>query len=96
MFAPNRPKLMFKEEFDERLAFEVSQKGWCGIAMVELPEGGRVDVFFYSPERLARDLENGRQGWTSLHSRARAYRSPGGHVGIHAGGCGTVISARLL
>jgi len=48
---------MFKEEFDERLAFEVSQKGWCGIAMVELPEGGRVDVFFYSPERLAQDLE---------------------------------------
>jgi hypothetical protein len=57
MFAANRPKLMFKEKFDERLAFEVSRKGWCGIAMVELPEGGRVDVFFYSPERLAHDLE---------------------------------------
>lgn len=57
MFSPNRPRLIFKEEFDERLAFEVSQKGWCGIAMVELPEGGKVDVFFYSPEGLAYDLQ---------------------------------------
>jgi hypothetical protein len=57
MFTVNRPKLAFKEKFDERLAFEVSQKGWCGIAVVELPEGGRVDVFFYSPTRLAQDLE---------------------------------------
>jgi hypothetical protein len=53
----SRPKLTFKEEFDERLAFEVSQKGWCGIAAVELPEGGKVDVVFYSPTRLAQDLE---------------------------------------
>jgi hypothetical protein len=53
----SRPQLTFKEKFDERLAFEVSQKGWCGIAAVELPEGGKVDVFFYSPTRLAQDLE---------------------------------------
>jgi hypothetical protein len=53
----SRPKLTFKEEFDERLAFEVSQKGWCAIAAVELPEGGKVDVVFYSPTRLAQDLE---------------------------------------
>jgi hypothetical protein len=57
MHAPKSPKLIFKEEFDERLAFDVAQKGWCGIAMVELPEGGRVDVFFYDPTRLAQDLE---------------------------------------
>ena len=58
MLALNRPKLIFKEEFSERLAFDVAQKGWCGIAAVELPGRGRVDVFFYSPERLAQDLES--------------------------------------
>jgi hypothetical protein len=52
-----RPKLIFKEKFDDRLAFDVAQKGWCGIVTVELPEGGRVEVFFYSPTRLAQDLE---------------------------------------
>jgi|SRR5581483_8024106 len=57
MHALKHPKLIFKEEFDERLAFDVAQKGWCGIAMVELPEGGSVDVFFYAPTRLAQDLE---------------------------------------
>jgi len=57
MLALNRPKLIFKEEFDDRLAFDVSQKGWCGIAAVELPDGGRADVFFYTPTRLAQDLE---------------------------------------
>jgi hypothetical protein len=51
------PKLIFKEQFDERLAFDIAQKGWCGIAVVELPEGGRVDVSFYDPTRLAQDLE---------------------------------------
>jgi len=57
MLVPKRPKLIFKQQFDELLAFDVSQKGWCGIVMVELPEGGTVDVFFYSPTRLAQDLE---------------------------------------
>lgn len=57
MCALKLPKLIFKEEFNERLAFDVAQKGWCGIAMVELPEGGKVDVFFYAPARLAQDLE---------------------------------------
>jgi hypothetical protein len=36
----------------------VSQKGWCGIVAVELPDGGRVDVFFYDSIRLAQDLES--------------------------------------
>jgi len=57
MHAVKRPKLIFQQEFDERLAFDVAQKGWCGIAIVELPEGGSVDVFFYAPTRLAQDLE---------------------------------------
>lgn len=51
------PRLIFKEEFDERTAFEVEQKGWCGIAAVRLPNGTETDVFFYDPVRLAQDLE---------------------------------------
>src|SRR5436305_15052254 len=57
MHAVKRPKLIFQQEFDERLAFDVAQKGWCGIAIVELPQGGGVDVFFYAPTTLAQDLE---------------------------------------
>ena len=57
MNATDRPKLLFQEPFDERTAFEVSQKGWCGIGIVELPGGERVRVFFYDPARLAQDLE---------------------------------------
>ena len=53
------PRLIFKEEFDDRFAFEVAQKGWCGIAVVELPNGDRREVFFYDPVRLAQDLEVG-------------------------------------
>ena len=53
------PRLVFKEEFDERLAFEVAQKGWCGIAVVQLPNGDSREVFFYDPGRLAQDLEVG-------------------------------------
>jgi hypothetical protein len=57
MQALNSAKLIFKERFDERLAFEVEQKGWCGIGVVELPNGDRMNVFFYDPVRLAQDLE---------------------------------------
>jgi hypothetical protein len=53
----NYPRHIFKEDFDECLAFEVAQKGWCGIAVVELPNGDRREVFFYDPVRLAQDLE---------------------------------------
>ena len=53
----DRPKLLFEANFDERLACEVEQKGWCGIGSVELPSGARVKVFFYDPVRLAQDLE---------------------------------------
>ncbi len=51
--------LLFTENFDERTAFEIEEKGWCGIALVELPGGVRVKLFFYDPVRLAQDLENG-------------------------------------
>jgi hypothetical protein len=53
----NRPKLLFTETFDERLAYEVEQKGWCGIGVVELPGQSQVRVFFYDPIRLAQDLQ---------------------------------------
>jgi hypothetical protein len=51
------PRLVFEQPFDERLAYEVEQKGWCGIALVEVPNGTRFRVFFYDPIRLAQDLE---------------------------------------
>jgi len=54
---PSGPRLVFKVPFDERTAFEIEQKGWCGIAAVEMPNGQRVDVFFYDPVRLAQDLQ---------------------------------------
>jgi hypothetical protein len=50
------PKLSFTQEFDESLADMVREKGWCGLGVVELPNGTRVDVFFYDPIRLASDL----------------------------------------
>ena len=40
------PVLTFSQPFDERIAYEVEQKGWCGIGVVELPDGSRVEVFF--------------------------------------------------
>jgi hypothetical protein len=52
-----RPRLVFEHPFDDRVALEVEQKGWCGIAKVELPNGSRVRVFFYDPVRLTQDLE---------------------------------------
>jgi hypothetical protein len=57
MHAGDQPKLLFTEVFDERLAFEVEQKGWCSIGIVELPSGTQIKVFFYDPVRLAQDLE---------------------------------------
>lgn len=54
----HQAKLLFTEVFDQHLAFDVEQKGWCDIAFVELPDGSRVKVFFYDPIRLSQDLEN--------------------------------------
>ena len=51
------PRLVFDVPFDDRISFEIEQKGWCGIAAVELENGQRVKVFFYDPGRLAQDLE---------------------------------------
>lgn len=53
-----QPKLVFTEAYDEHLAFEIEQKGWCGIGIVELPNGARIKLSFYDPVRLAQDLES--------------------------------------
>jgi hypothetical protein len=50
-------KLLLREPFDERTAWEVSSKGWYNGATVELPDGSRYPVFFYDPVRLAQDLQ---------------------------------------
>jgi hypothetical protein len=52
------PRLMFTEEWDEYAADLAEMKGWCGIGVVELPDGRRIPVDFYHPARLASDLES--------------------------------------
>jgi hypothetical protein len=66
-----QPKLLFEQTLDERLAFEMEQKGWSGIGFVELPSRARVKVFFYDPVRLAQDLE------TDLKSGRSCVAEPG-------------------
>lgn len=51
-------RLTFTQEFDEHLADMVEEKGWCGLGVAELPNGTRMDLFFYDPVRLASDLES--------------------------------------
>lgn len=51
------PRLIFREPFDERTAFEVNQKGWYSGLTVELEAGRQYEVFFYDPVRLSQDLE---------------------------------------
>jgi len=51
------PNVFFEEPLTEHLAFEIEQKGWCAIAIAELPDGKRVKLFFYDPVRLTQDLE---------------------------------------
>ena len=54
----NTPRLTFTEDFDHELADLVEMKGWCGLGVVELPDGKRVEVTFVEPARLASDLES--------------------------------------
>jgi hypothetical protein len=51
------PKLLLREPFDDRTAWEVSSKGWYSGATVELPDGSRYPLFFYDPARLSQDLD---------------------------------------
>lgn len=53
-----QPTLIFTCEMDERAEWEIEQKGFFAHAVVVLPEGRKVPVFFYDPVRLAQDLES--------------------------------------
>ena len=50
------PRVIFPQDFDERLKFEMSAKGWLS-AQVELQGGSRYPVYFSDPVRLQQDLE---------------------------------------
>jgi len=52
------PKLHFREPLDEKLAWEISSKGWYAGLIVELENGLRFSVFLYDATRLAQDLES--------------------------------------
>ena len=51
------PRLIFREPFEELIAYEVAKKGWYNGMTVELENGAQYEVFFYDPVRLSRDLE---------------------------------------
>jgi hypothetical protein len=51
------PRMIFREPFDERTAFEVSRKGWYNGLTVELEGGSQYEIIFYDPIRLSQDLE---------------------------------------
>ena len=54
----NTARLTFTKEFNEELADLAEMKGWCGLGVVELPDGKRLEVTFIEPARLASDLES--------------------------------------
>lgn len=54
------PTLEFPYGFDGQIAFEAEQRGVYYYAVVRLPNGDRVRVGFYDPERIAQDLEKSR------------------------------------
>src|SRR5258708_9802951 len=51
------PRLILREDFNERDAFEITQKGWFS-ASIELEDGNRYIVNFYDPVRLKQELED--------------------------------------
>lgn len=51
------PELLFTCEFDDRLAAEVEQKGWCECAAALLPGGFRIPLSFWDPARLSQELD---------------------------------------
>jgi hypothetical protein len=51
------PVLHFREPFNERVAWEVTYKGWYS-GVVELEDGSRYSVFFYDPVRLTQELND--------------------------------------
>ena len=51
-------RLIFTEEFDQELADLVEMKEWCGIGVVEMPDGKQIEIYFTTPRRLASDFES--------------------------------------
>ena len=57
MSGRNHVSLSFDCEFDARAEWEIEQKGWFEHGLVHMPDGSSVHVSFWSPGRLAHDLE---------------------------------------
>jgi hypothetical protein len=51
-------RLIFTQEFDQELADLVEMKEWCGIGVVEMPDGKQIEIYFTTPRRLASDFES--------------------------------------
>ena len=49
----------FPDWFDERVEYEMEQKGYLEGVQVELEDGRRYQLYFYDPVRLAQDLTAG-------------------------------------
>jgi hypothetical protein len=58
MSTESDPTLSFTCDFDEKTAFDVELKGYFQHAIASLPDGRRVQVSFFDPARLAKDLES--------------------------------------
>ena len=67
----NHATLSFSCDLDERAEWEIEQKGWFEHALVLLPDGRSVRVYFWEPRRLAQDLE------TDLRSGRTCIAEPG-------------------
>jgi hypothetical protein len=50
-------KLVFDDSFTERDEAEMSLRGYCSAASVELGDGRRCPVVFYDPVRLQQTIE---------------------------------------
>lgn len=50
-------RLIFHQEFDERAEWEAEQRGLCDYILVELDNGMRYPVCFYTPSRLGVSIQ---------------------------------------
>jgi len=56
------PQLSFPHGFDEKIASEAEQKGYCGQVTVRLPSGRQYSVCFYDPVTLSQNLKIVEEG----------------------------------
>jgi len=49
-------RLVLPDDFDDRMEFEIAQRGYLSHSFVEDPVGNRFPVFFIDPIRLQQDL----------------------------------------